>query len=80
MKVDGGGGGDPVQPGPQVVGVAEPRIGAQRAQERVLEHVLGVLVAGHPPGMGEQLVAVALDEDPERGEDHIPGTGHAGGM
>ena len=46
VGVDRGGGGDAVQPRAQVLGVAQPRIGAQRAQERVLEDVLGVLVAG----------------------------------
>ena len=42
--------------------------------------VLGVLVAGHAPGMDEQLVAVALDEHPEGGKDHIPGTRHGARM
>ena len=51
--------------------MAQPRIGAQRAQERVLQHVLGVLVAGHPARVREQLVAVRLDERPERGQ-HDP--------
>ena len=48
--------------------MAQPRIGAQRAQERVLEDVLGVLGAGHSARVREQLVAVRLDEAPERGE------------
>ena len=50
--------------------MAQPRIRAQRAQQRVLHDVLGVLVAGEPPRMGEQLVAVALDEDSRTGEVH----------
>ena len=50
--------------------MAQARIGAQRPQERVLDDVLGVLVAGEPPGMGQQLVAVPLDEAPEGGQRH----------
>ena len=48
--------------------MAQARVGAQRPQQRVLEDVLRALVVGHPPRVGEQLVAVALDERPERGE------------
>ena len=71
VQVDRGRGGDPVQPRAQVLGVAQPRIGPQGAQQRVLQHVLGLVVAGHAAGMREQLVAVALDEHPEGGKDHI---------
>ena len=42
--------------------MAQPRIRAQRAQQRVLHDVFGVLVAGEPPRVREQLVAVGLDE------------------
>ena len=48
--------------------MAQARIGAQRAQQRVLQDVLGVVVAGEPAGVREQLVAVGLDERPERGQ------------
>ena len=48
--------------------MAQPRIGPQRAQQRVLQDVLGVLVAGQPARVDEQLVAVGLDEGPERGQ------------
>ena len=34
---------------------AQPRIRAQRAQEGVLEHILGVLGAGHPARVREQI-------------------------
>jgi hypothetical protein len=68
VQVDRGGGGHAVQPRAQVVGVTQPRIGAQRAEQRVLQDVLGVLVAGKPSRVDEQLVAVALDEAPERWE------------
>ena len=46
----------------------QPRIRPQRAQQRVLQHVLGVLVAGQLARVHEQLVAVSLDEAPERGQ------------
>jgi AAA ATPase domain len=71
-----------VEPRAQVVRVAQPRVGAQRAQQRVLEHVLGGLLVREPAGVGEQLVAVALDQRPERGQGdgcgHAPTTWHAG--
>ena len=44
----------------QVVGVAQPGIRPQGAQQRVLEDVLGVLRAGHAAGVGQQLVAVVI--------------------
>ena len=69
--------GHAVEPCAQVVGVAQPRVGAQRAQERVLQHVLAVRVAGEPPRVHEQLGAVRLDERPEGREDdraHLPST------
>ena len=47
--------------------MAQARIGAQRAQQRVLQHVLAVAVARDAAGVDEQLVAVRLDERPERG-------------
>ena len=68
VVVEGGRGGDAVEPRAQVVGVAQPRIGAQRAQQGVLEDVLAVGVAGEPPRVDQQLVAVGLDERPERGQ------------
>ena len=46
--------------------MAQPRIGPQRAQQRVLQDVLGVLVARQAARVDEQLVAVGLDERPER--------------
>ena len=48
----------------------QPRVRAQGAQQRVLQHVLGVLVTGHAAGVDEQLVAVGLDEGPEGWELH----------
>ena len=57
--------------------MAQARVGAQRAQQRVLQHVLGVRVAGDAAGVDEQLVAVGLDERPERGQGdgaHVPAT------
>ena len=77
VVVERGRGGHAVQPGAQVVGVAQAGIGAQRAQQRVLQHVLAVGVAGHAAGVDEQLVAVGLHERPERGEGdgaHVPST------
>ena len=68
MVVERGGGGDAVQPGAQVVGVAQAGVRAQGTQQRLLQHVLGVVVAGEPAGVREQLVAVGLDERPERGQ------------
>ena len=49
-----------------MVGVAQAGIGPQGAQQRVLQDVLGVLVARQPAGVHEQLVAVGLDQRPER--------------
>ena len=63
--------------------MAQPRIRAQCAQQRVLHDVLGVLVAGEPPRVREQLVAVGLDEAPERGKydgRHFSTTAPAAGM
>ena len=60
--------------------MAQLRVSAQRAQQRVLEDVLGALVVGHPARMREQLVAVDLDERPERGQGnraHVLTTWHA---
>ena len=54
--------------------MAQPRVRAQRAQQRVLHDVLGLLVAGEPARVREQLVAVALDEDPERRQRHVSRT------
>jgi hypothetical protein len=45
-----------------VIAVSQARIGPQRAQQRVLQDVLGVVGAGHAAGVGKQLVAVGLDE------------------
>ena len=66
VVVHRGRGGHAVQPGAQVVGVAQARIGPQGAQQRVLQDVLRVLVARQPAGVDEQLVAVGLYERPER--------------
>ena len=55
-----------VQPRPQVLGVAQARIGPQGAQQRVLQDVLRVLVTRQPAGVHEQLVAVGFYECPER--------------
>ncbi len=46
--------------------MAQLRIGPQGAQQRVLEDVLGLLVTRQPARVDEQLVAVGLDERPER--------------
>ena len=63
--------------------MAQARIGAQGPQQRVLQHVLGGLLVGHPARVGEQLVAVALDQRPERGRSgggaHFPTTWQAPG-
>ena len=59
-------GGHAVEPGAQVVGVAQLRIGPQRAQQRVLQDILRGAVARHPARVDEQLVAVGLYERPER--------------
>jgi hypothetical protein len=63
--------GHAVQPRAQVVGVGQLRVRAEGTQQRVLHDVLGVLIPGHAPGVGEQLVAVGLDEGPEGGELHM---------
>ena len=62
--------GDAVQPRAQVVGVPQLRVRPQRAQQRVLQDVLAVIVARELAGVDEQLVAVGLDERPERGKRH----------
>ena len=48
----------------------QPGVRAERAQQRVLEDVLGVGVAGEPARVDQQLVAMGLHERPERGEEH----------
>ena len=48
--------------------MAQPGISPERAQEGVLQHVLGVVGPGDAAGVREQLVAVGLDQAPERGE------------
>jgi hypothetical protein len=53
-----------------VPGVLQARVRAQRTQERLLEDVLGVLLARQLAGVDEQLVAVGLHERPERGQRH----------
>ena len=68
MVVHGRRRGHAVEPRAQVLGVLEPRVGAQRAQQRVLHDVLGVRVAGEAAGVDEQLGAVGLDQGPERGQ------------
>jgi hypothetical protein len=60
-----------------VLGVTQAGIGAQRAQERIVHHVLGLTVAGQPACVREQLVAVVLDQRPEGGQrdaDHLRAT------
>ena len=54
-----------------MLAVAQPRIGPERAQQRVVEHVLGVL-ARQPPGVREQLGAVGV----EQGGEGRQGCGH----
>jgi hypothetical protein len=58
-----------------MLGVAQPGVGPQRAQQRLLQDVLGLTVPGEPPRVGEQLVAVELHERPERGQGD---SGHGG--
>ena len=72
VVIHGRRGGDAVEPGAQVVGVTQLRIGPQRAQQRVLQDVLG-LVARQPARVDQQLVAVGLYERPERWQ-HVLGT------
>ena len=77
VMVDRGRGRHAVQPRAQMLGVAQPRIGPQGAQQRVLQDVLG-RVAGQPARVREQLVAVGLDEGPERWQ-HTRSNGRAAG-
>ena len=58
--------------------MAQPRIRAQGAQQRVLEHVLGLRVARELARVHEQLVAVALDEGPEGWEHTLCNARRAG--
>ena len=48
------------QAGAQVLGVAQPGIGPQRAQQRVLQHVLGVFLVGNAPANKRQQLAALL--------------------
>ena len=62
-----------------MIGVAQAGIGPQGAQERVLQDVLGLLVARQAAGVHEQLVAVGLYERPERWQ-HVGETREPPGM
>ncbi len=61
---------DHVEPGPQVVGVAQPRIGAQRREERLLQAVLRVNGADAGDQEAMQLGGVVVDQPLERGQLH----------
>ena len=61
--VQAGVGRDPVEPGAQRASPLEPRQAAPRAQQRVLERVLGVVDrAEHPVAVRVELAAMGLDE------------------
>jgi hypothetical protein len=56
-------GGDRVQPGPGSAGVAQAGSAAPRAQQRLLQRIVGVVHrAEHPVAMGVELGSVLLDE------------------
>ena len=65
---------DRVEPGAQVLGVAEGGIGAKRGHERLLEAILGFgrPDAGHEEAV--QLGGVGVDERFERRQMHVSGT------
>ena len=54
-----------------MLAVLEPRVGAERAEERLLERVLGALAAEPPDEEAEDLVAVVLVEALEGRERHL---------
>ena len=59
-------GRDPVEPGAQRAAALEPRQAAPRAQQRLLQRVLGVVErAEHPVAVRVQLAAMRLDERPK---------------
>ncbi len=65
--VQAGVGGDRVEPRAQRAAALEPREPAPRAQQRLLQRVLGVVHrAQHPVAVGVQLAAVGLDQCGER--------------
>src|SRR5439155_26114731 len=57
---------DREHPGAQMQSVLEPRIGAERAQERLLERVVGAVAADPLAQEAEHLLAVGLVERLER--------------
>ena len=67
-RVDREPGGDRQHPGAQVLAVLEPVVGAERAQERLLESVLGRLPAHPLAEEAEDDVAVLDVETLERGD------------
>ncbi len=61
---------DREHPGAQVLAVPQRRVGAERAQERLLPGVLGRLAPEHPGQIAEHLARVGLVEPLERGDRH----------
>ena len=61
---------DHVEPRPQVVAVAQPRISAQRRQERLLETVLRVRWPDRGDQEPMQLGRMVVDQPLERGQLH----------
>jgi len=62
MLIDHDPAGDRECPGAEVVGVPEPRVCAQRTEERLLERVVGAIAAEPPNEEAIDLVAVLLGE------------------
>ena len=62
--------GDGVEPGTQVLAVAQPRIAAQRAQECFLECVLRPLAPDAADEEAEDLVPMLAVKRFERGDPH----------
>jgi hypothetical protein len=69
-RVDHESGGDGQNPGAQVLAMVEPVVGAERAQERLLERILGCLAAQPAAQEAEDHVAVPDVEALERGDGH----------
>jgi hypothetical protein len=66
---------DLVQPSPEVLDLRPRLQRRERAQERLLDDVLRPPVGAQTPGVGVELVAVALDDHRER--PLVPGAGQA---
>jgi hypothetical protein len=84
QRVDGYACGDRVRPSAEVAAVLEPFVAAERAEERLLERVLGFGGAEPSPQKGEDLAAPGLVEAFERrnghGVHHGAETGGAAGV